>query len=114
MLSLTNCAHNIPDVPVFTEINPDMAYFIYTVSDKEGYINNTDTLYYDPDFVKEPKKWNEIKKGSLYVPSFSWEKINAFISQKCRVAPDQCKANGDIEQKARRLRAVRIIYINKP
>jgi hypothetical protein len=93
---LSSCA-NIPpaDVPVFTQLNKDKAYYVYTISNKEGYVNNSDILFNDPDFSKTPLTWNQVKLYSIYVPSFSWSKIEAMILKLCKKQKQDCESHGN-------------------
>lgn len=107
MLNLASCASIVPpDVPAFYEFDQNRAYYIYTISNKEGWVDNDKNLFYDANFVEKPKKWSEIKVKSLTVPSFSWEPLNTFISQVCEKEGKKCKENGNPMIKIQRLKKV--------
>lgn len=85
-LSLSNCAHKIPDEPVCIEINPVKGYCTYTLSDKHYYLLNQD--------------WVNMKSNSLIMPVSSWGEIKKFILKIC-ADENQCTADEKIimEQK---------------
>lgn len=80
-LSLSNCAHKIPDEPVCIEIMPVKGYCTYTLSPKSFYLLNQD--------------WINMKSNSLLMPISSWGEIKKFIIKIC-AEENQCTENEKI------------------
>lgn len=76
MLSLTSCATQIPDVPVITRISPTEGFYVYTVSDKEGIVDDENLL--------EGKTFLDYVVEGVIVPSSSYAKIKSFILKMCK------------------------------
>lgn len=68
-LSLSSCAHKLPDEPVCLELNPAKGYCTYTISDKSAFIEN--------------EEWVKLKSQSLLMPITSWKEIKEFILKIC-------------------------------
>lgn len=95
------------DVPIFTELNPNKAFYVYTISNREGIVDNDKQLFQDKLLSETPLKWNEIKKYSIYVPSFSWAKIEAMILKLCKVQKQDCESAGNPDEKVERFHQFR-------
>lgn len=76
------------------------------MSNREGYVNNTDKLFFDEILSPTPLKWKDIKKYSIYVPSFSWAKIEAMVLKLCKKQKQDCEAHGNPDQKIKRFEQV--------
>jgi len=92
------------DVPAFVELSETRAWYTYSISDREGYVNNTDKLFYDPDLYPTPLKWKQIKEESVIVPAFSYAKIESMILKLCERNKQECEANGYPEEKLEKIR----------
>lgn len=68
-LSLSSCAHKIPDEPVCLELNPEKGFCTYTIQDKSFYLNG--------------EAWIKLKNDSLIMPIQSWANIKKFILKIC-------------------------------
>lgn len=106
-LSLTSCGHNPPDVPAFLELNSSTGYYVYTISNREGYVNDTDKPFVDEKLSPIPLKWKDIKKKSVILPSFSWEEINAYIAAMCVKYKQKCEEAGNPEVKSERFNSIK-------
>jgi hypothetical protein len=109
-LNLVSCAVSPPDVPVFSRINATTGYYIYTISTKEGYVNDTDKLFFDKSLMKEPQTFSQIVKKSLIIPTFSYEKINTYISDMCFKYKQKCTDANSPETKIPKVNKVQKIY----
>lgn len=74
-LTLSGCL-TVPDVPVCAEINPDKAYCVYTLSDKEQ--------YWDDETLLDGKTYWESKPSLILLPPQSWAKIKSYIIKSCK------------------------------
>lgn len=117
---LVSCA-SPPDVPSCAPITEDIGYCIFSISDKEFYVDNNARGMDDKGNAcvwKEPlvvngvpektncMQWKDLKKKSLIVPAQSYGKIKKFIIDICK-QHNQC--NKDIrswERKADKITAV--------
>ena len=106
-LNLTSCSHNPPDVPAFLDLNSNTGYYVYTISNREGYVNNTDKPFVDEKLSPTPLKWNDIKKKSVILPSFSWELVNAYIATMCEKNKQKCEEAGNPEVKSERFNSIK-------
>lgn len=95
MLNLVSCANAPPDVPAFLPFDENRAYYVYTISNREGWVDNGENLFTDEKYAPIPMKWNEVKKKAFIIPSFTWEEINTFISQICEKEKKKCRENGN-------------------
>ena len=69
-LGLTNCTHEIPDVPICVEITENKGYCQNTISDKAFYLHGI--------------QWHNMKAGSMVLPLESWAPIKKFILDVCK------------------------------
>lgn len=83
-LSLSSCAHKIPDEPICLELNPDKGFCTYTITDKSYYVEN--------------EKWDALKADSLVMPIQSWANIKKFILKICADYGQCQKAQAKIEE----------------
>lgn len=78
--AIISCA-SVPDVPVCTAIDEALGFCIYTITNKEFYIDNIDHLY-------EGKPWSQVELESLRVPASSWAEIKSYILIQCKKHKD--------------------------
>lgn len=74
---LASCATTAPDVPVLTRLGPTQGYYVYTMSDKKGIVDDEHPL--------NGKTWHDYVIESIYVPVDSWKEIKVFILKMCKV-----------------------------
>lgn len=82
-LLLSSCAI-VPDVPVITRLGPNVGYYVYTVSDKEGYVDDNNLL--------DGKTFLDYVIEGVIVPADSYAEIKAAIIKACK----KLKCSGDI------------------
>lgn len=83
-----------PDVPVLTRLSPTSGYYVYTISDKEGVVDDTHLL--------NGKTWIDYVVESVLVPADSYKEIKGFIIKMCKKY-HEC---GDIGSWDRRLNSL--------
>lgn len=93
-------------MPAFLPFDENRAYYVYTISDREGWVDNGENKFYDAEFTPVPLKWDEVKKHAFIVPSFTWEQINTFISQICEKEKKKCKEAGRPDLKVEKVKQV--------
>ncbi len=71
-------------------------------------MNNTDKPFVDEKLSPTPLKWNDIKKKSVILPSFSWEEINSYIATMCEKYKQKCEEAGNPEVKSDRFNSIKI------
>lgn len=95
LVTLSSCAHKLPDEPICVETSPTSGYCTNTISNKETF--------------PEGQAWAEIKKYSLVLPLGSWAEIKKFILDICK---DYGKCSEDPEviesEEAKKLKATLI------
>ena len=106
LLIFSSCAISPPDVPAFLPFDENRAYYVYTISNREGWVDNDTNLFVDPELAPVPLKWNDVKKHAFIVPSFTWERINTFISQMCEKEKKKCKEAGRPDLKTVKVKQV--------
>lgn len=80
-LFLDSCAVNPPNVKVYKELTPDKAYYVSTMSDDEGYI--------DEQHPVDGFTWWQLRPVVLSITGEDWAKIKAFIIKMCK-QQNQC------------------------
>lgn len=70
VLSLSSCAHKIPDEPICLELNGDKGYCTYTIRAESYYLLG--------------QEWQNQKRDSLILPVKSWVEIKKFILNICK------------------------------
>lgn len=78
-LLLSSCA-SVPDVPVITRLSPNSGYYVYTVSEKEGVVDDENLL--------NGKTFLDYVVEGVIVPADSYSEIKAYILKSCK------KSNG--------------------
>jgi hypothetical protein len=82
-LLMCSCA-SVPDVPVITRTGPTTGYYVYTVSDKEGYVDDENLL--------EGKTFLDFVVEGVIVPADSYSEIKSAILKACK----KLKCSGDV------------------
>lgn len=72
---IVSCA-SIPDVPVITRTGPTSGFYVFTVSDKEGDVDDTHLL--------EGKTFLDYVIEGVIVPADSYAEIKAYILKTCK------------------------------
>jgi hypothetical protein len=62
-------------VPLCKELGVDRAYCVWTIENKEQYVDDTNKL--------NGKTWWEIRPSVVMVPAESWAEIKAFVIKLC-------------------------------
>lgn len=75
--SLFSCATTAPDVPVLTRISPTQGFYVYTMSDKKGIV--------DDEHLLNGKTWHDYVIESIYVPFESYAELKKFILKMCKI-----------------------------
>ena len=76
LLLIFNSCASVPDVPVITRIGPTSGYYVFTVSDKEGDVDDTHLL--------EGKTFLDYAVEGVIVPADSYAAIKAYILKSCK------------------------------
>lgn len=66
-----------------TELDATLGYCVYTISDKDFFIDNDQQTY-------EGKTWSETKTTALIVPASSWAAMKSYILKQCKKHPNDC------------------------
>ncbi len=82
---LTNCA-SIPDLPIITRLSATRGYYVYSISNKEGYV--------DDEHLLNGKTFLDYTIESVFVPADSWKEIKAYIIKNCKRS-NECNQNID-------------------
>lgn len=83
LLTFNSCT-TVPDVPVLTRLNATQGYYVFTISDKEGIVDDENLL--------NGKTWIDYVIESVYVPADSWKQIKSYILKNCKKNND-CNDN---------------------
>jgi hypothetical protein len=74
-LAISGCATPVPKVPVCSEIEPDRAFCVNTITSEEFFWDNT--------HLWNGKSYWDARPGLLLIPSSSWVEIKKFIIEIC-------------------------------
>jgi hypothetical protein len=72
---LSSCATQVPDVPILTRLNASQCFYVYTISDKQGIV--------DDDNLLNGKTCIDYLQDDLIIPVDSWVEIKKFILKIC-------------------------------
>lgn len=78
-LIINSCA-TPPDIPVMTRLGPNKGYYVYTISNNEGVIDDNHPIFING----EKKTWLDIVNESVYLPIYSWIELKKYIIKNCR------------------------------
>ena len=81
---LNSCATPPPDVPLLTRLNASQCFFVYTISDKQGIV--------DDEHLLNGKTCIDYLQDDLIIPVDSWVEIKKFILKICK----STKACGEV------------------
>lgn len=79
ILIFNSCA-SVPDVPVITRLSPNSGFYVYTISEKEGIV--------DDEHLLEGKTFLDYVIEGVIVPAESYAKIKAYILKNCMKSND--------------------------
>lgn len=83
LLSLLTSCSSVPDIPACTRLGVDRGFCVWTISNREEEINDTNKL--------EGNTWLDIVYKSVILPPESWAKIKKYIINNCRKNQDCAK-----------------------
>ncbi len=75
-LIVSGCTTMPPDVPVITRTGPTEGFYVYTMSEKEGIVDDTHLL--------EGKTFLDYVIEGVIVPAKSYAEIKSFILKMCK------------------------------
>lgn len=84
-----------PDIPICLSLDEQRGYCIYTISDKEFYV--------DADRLFESKNWEQVKATSLILPASSWMELKKYILKMCKQSKSCMEDLKKIESKSSKL-----------
>lgn len=84
------CSTMPPDVPVVTKIGPNLCYYVYTISDKKGEIDDEHPLIIEG----VPYSCYDLILEGLIFPVYSYKELKKYIQKSCKETK-KCGAVGD-------------------
>lgn len=78
-LILNSCA-SAPDVPLITRIGPSSGFYVFTISDREGVVDDENLL--------EGKTFLDYVNEGVIISPESYAKIKAYILKTCKRSND--------------------------
>lgn len=90
LILISSCATQVPDVPLVTRLGPGLCYYVYTISDKKGEIDDNHPLIIEG----VPYSCYDLILEGLIFPVYSYQEIKKFIQKTCKESK-KCGSVGD-------------------
>lgn len=94
ILLISACSSMPPDVPVITRLGPNLCYYVYTISDKKGEVDDLHPLILDGI----PYSCYDLILEGLIFPPYSYKEMKKYLLNECKKSK-KCGKVGDWEDK---------------